>query len=136
MHLPFLQAALDWFSVVPLVVGDASEDEVSATLETLWGGAETRIIVSSDLSHHHDHATAQKLDRVAADRITRLEPVTTQQACGALPVNGLLHSAHTHGLRARTLDLRNSGDTAGDRNRVVGYASFAFVEARRVGERR
>lgn len=126
VHLPFLQAALDWFSVVPLVVGDASEDKVSAALELLWGGAETRIIVSSDLSHYHDHATAQQLDRATAERITRLEPVTTQQACGANALNGLLHSTRTHGLRPRVLDLRNSGDTAGDKSRVVGYGAVAF----------
>ena len=126
VHLPFLQTVLDWFSVVPLVVGDVSEDKVSAILEALWGGAETRIIVSSDLSHYHDHATAQQLDRKTAAQITRLEPVTIQQACGAQPVNGLLHAARRHGLRARALDLRNSGDTAGDKSRVVGYGAFAF----------
>jgi AmmeMemoRadiSam system protein B len=129
VHLPFLQAVLDWFSVVPMLVGDASEAEVSTVLEMLWGGAETRIIVSSDLSHYHDHTTAQQLDRTTAERIARLEPVTTQQACGAQTVNGLLHSARKHGLRTRVLDLRNSGDTAGDKARVVGYGAFAFVRA-------
>jgi AmmeMemoRadiSam system protein B len=127
VHLPFLQVALDWFSVVPLIVGDASEDEVNVALELLWGGAETRIIVSSDLSHYHNHDTARQLDRKTANQITSLKRVNTDQACGALPVNGLLHSARTHGLRPRVLDLRNSGDTAGDKARVVGYGAFAFV---------
>jgi len=126
VHLPFLQTALNQFTVVPLVVGEASEKEVSAVLEALWGGAETRIVISSDLSHYHDHTTAQQLDQQTAEDILTLRPVQTSQACGAHALNGLLHSARTHSLRPRVLDLRNSGDTAGDKSRVVGYGAFTF----------
>lgn len=126
VHLPFLQTALDQFTLVPLVVGDATEEEVSTVLEALWGGPETRIVISSDLSHFHDYETAQQLDRETANHVTELSPVTTAQACGAMPLNGLLHSAREHELQARILDLRNSGDTAGDKSRVVGYGAFTF----------
>lgn len=126
VHLPFLQTALNQFAIVPLVVGEASATEVSAVLEALWGSAETRIIISSDLSHYHDHTTAQQLDQQTAEDILNLRPVKTTQACGAYPLNGLLHSARTHSLRPRLLDLRNSGDTGGDKSRVVGYGAFTF----------
>lgn len=126
VHLPFLQTALDQFILMPLVVGEASATEVSAVLEALWGGAETRIVISSDLSHYYDHTTAQQLDQQTAEDILNLRPVQATRACGAHALNGLLHSARTHSLRPRVLDLRNSGDTAGDKSRVVGYGAFAF----------
>jgi len=126
VHLPFLQTALNQFTLVPLFVGEANEAEVSTVLEALWGGAETRIVISSDLSHYYDHNTAQQLDRQTAEDILNLRPVQTSQACGANALNGLLHSARAHSLRPRMLDLRNSGDTAGDRSRVVGYGAFTF----------
>ena len=128
VHLPFLQAVLDHFQLVPLVVGDAREEEVSLVIEKLWGGPETRIIISSDLSHFHDYALARRLDAETATAIEELQPVTPEQACGATPLNGLLCSARKHHLSARTIDLRNSGDTAGDRARVVGYGAFVFNE--------
>jgi len=126
VHLPFLQVVLNQFTLVPLVVGDATELEVSAVLDRLWGGMETRVLISSDLSHYHDYATARRLDEQTADQIEHLKPVATDQACGAFPLNGLLCSARKHGLHPHRLDLRNSGDTAGDRSRVVGYGAFAF----------
>jgi len=128
VHLPFLQTILGHFHVVPLVVGRASEAEVSVVLQELWGGPETRIIVSSDLSHFHDYSVAHQLDMETAARIQRLHPITTDQACGSVPVNGLLRAARIHNLTPYTLDLRNSGDTAGSRSRVVGYGAFAFTE--------
>jgi AmmeMemoRadiSam system protein B len=127
VHLPFLQVALRDFQVVPLVVGDASEREVAEVLDRLWGGPETRIIISSDLSHYHDYASACRLDRETARRIEQLEPVSSEQACGAVPLDGLLHAARARGMILRTLDLRNSGDTAGPRDQVVGYGAFAAV---------
>jgi len=127
VHLPFLQTVLGHFYLVPLVVGHAHEDEVSAVLEKLWGGPETRIIVSSDLSHFHDYAVAHRLDMETAARIEKLQPVASDQACGSVPLNGLLHAARTYNLTPHTLDLRNSGDTAGNRSRVVGYGAFAFT---------
>ena len=128
VHLPFLQVVLDHFKLVPLVVGDARAEEVNVALEKLWGGPETRFIISSDLSHFHDYALARRLDAETASCIEALQPVTTDQACGALPLNGLLHAARKHKFASHTIDLRNSGDTAGDRSRVVGYGAFAFGE--------
>src|SRR5512135_107910 len=127
VQLPFLQSVLGDFEIVPFAVGDATPEEVAEVIEALWGGPETLIVVSSDLSHYHRYADAQAIDRATADAILQLRPnVDHGQACGATPVNGLLLSARKHGLGAELLDLCNSGDTAGDRSRVVGYASFAF----------
>lgn len=129
VHLPFLQQVLTDFSLVPLVVGDASAEEVAAVLDRLWGGAETLIVVSSDLSHYLDYATASRVDRNTVNRITALDAsISHHEACGGTPINGLLLAARRRGLEARLLDLRNSGDTAGPRDRVVGYAAFAFRE--------
>lgn len=129
VQLPFLQAVLGDFSIVPFAVGEASAMDVAAVLDLLWGGPETLIVVSSDLSHYHRYDEAQRIDRDTADGILALDPTLDhEQACGATPVNGLLRSARRRGLVPELLDLRNSGDTAGDRSRVVGYASFAFVE--------
>jgi AmmeMemoRadiSam system protein B/AmmeMemoRadiSam system protein A len=128
VHLPFLQTVLGKFSVVPLVVGRAGPEEVAQVLERLWGGEETLLVVSSDLSHYLDYARAQAKDRETARAILNREPtLDPYQACGAAPVNGLLLAASRRGLVPELLDLRNSGDTAGDRSRVVGYASFAFL---------
>ena len=133
VQLPFLQSVLDDFTLVPLAVGDASPDEVAEVLERLWGGTDTVIIVSSDLSHYLTYDEARRTDRSTVDTILALGPdeITHHQACGGTPVNGLLRAARAHGLRARLLDLRNSGDTAGDRDRVVGYAAVAFTEEAR-----
>jgi MEMO1 family protein len=129
VQLPFLQVVLGDFALVPLAVGDATPEEISQALELVWGGPETRIIISSDLSHYNDYQVARRLDRSAADAIEHLKPddLSEDQACGHGPIRGLLRAAAAHGLRARTLDLRTSGDTAGPRDRVVGYGAFAFV---------
>lgn len=129
VHLPFLQAVLADFSLVPLVVGGATVDEVAEILDLLWGGEETLIVVSSDLSHYHDYHTARELDAATARAVEALRPeeIDTEQACGCLPVGGLLTVARRRGLTARLLDLRNSGDTAGPRKEVVGYGAFAVA---------
>lgn len=130
VHLPFLQQVFGDFSLVPLAVGDATPAQVAEVLERLWGGPETLLVVSSDLSHYLPYEAARRADRATLERILELQPVLDhQQACGATPINGLLVCARRHGLTPRLLDLRNSGDTAGDRQRVVGYVSVAFQEA-------
>lgn len=127
VQLPFLQAALDDFALVPFAVGDASGHEVAEVMGRLWGGDETLIVVSSDLSHYHAYADARRLDRRTADDILALQALGShEQACGATPVNGLVEAARRRGMQPQLLDLRNSGDTAGDKSRVVGYAAFAF----------
>lgn len=128
VHLPFLQAVLDDIGVVPLAVGEASAAEVGEVLERLWGGPETLIAVSSDLSHYHDYATAQRMDRATSRAIETLrgEDIGYDDACGRIPVRGLLHVARRRGLAGQTVDLRNSGDTAGTRDQVVGYGAYVF----------
>ncbi|MCC7327115.1 MAG: AmmeMemoRadiSam system protein B [Burkholderiales bacterium] len=129
VQLPFLQTVLGDFSLVPFVVGTATPDEVAAVIELLWGGPETLIVVSSDLSHYLSYADARRGDRRTADSILALAgAIDHDQACGATVVNGFIESARRHGLQPELLDLRNSGDTAGDRERVVGYAAFTFTE--------
>ncbi len=129
VQLPFLQSVLDDFTLLPLVVGQATAQEVAAVIDALWGGAETLIAISSDLSHYQPYANAQVLDAATAAKVLALQPLTSHEdACGATPLNGLLDVARRRHLHASLLDLRNSGDTAGDRSRVVGYAAFAFTE--------
>ncbi len=129
VELPFLQVLLGDFEVLPLVVGEADAAEVAEVLEAVWGGEETAIVVSSDLSHYLPYETAQRIDEETAQEILRLGgPIHPQRACGAYPVSGLLVAARRHGMAAELLDLRNSGDTAGDRRQVVGYGAFAFHE--------
>jgi AmmeMemoRadiSam system protein B len=126
VHLPFLQTILEEFTLVALVVGEATPVEVAEVIECLWGGPETLIVISSDLSHYHPYAIAQRLDRVTSDAIEalRYEDIDYNDACGRAPVSGLLQVARGRKLRARRIDLRNSGDTAGDRDRVVGYGAY------------
>ncbi|HFQ91542.1 MAG TPA: AmmeMemoRadiSam system protein B, partial [Chromatiales bacterium] len=129
VQLPFLQAVLSDFSLVPLVVGEARADEVCEVLEAAWGGPETLIVVSSDLSHYHDYDTARRLDSATSQAIESLQPerIHFEDACGRNPVNGLLLAARHHDLRVTTVDLRNSGDTAGPRDQVVGYGAYVFT---------
>ncbi len=141
VELPFLQVALARFELVPLVVGDASPEEVAEVLDRLWGGEETLIVVSTDLSHYHDYATAAALDRATADAIVALDVdgITAGAACGRNPLRGLLLAARRRGLVVSELDLRSSGDTAGGgdrsgrserrerREQVVGYGAFAVA---------
>lgn len=127
VQLPFLQTVLDSFELVPLAVGNASPAAVADVLAQLWGGAETLIVISSDLSHYHPYSHAQTTDRSTVGLILKMRAqLDHEQACGATPVNGLIQAASQQGLEPQLLDLRNSGDTAGDRARVVGYASVAF----------
>jgi AmmeMemoRadiSam system protein B len=128
VELPFLQRILGEFSIIPVLVGTASDDDVAALLDLVWGGPETIIVVSSDLSHYNDYATAQAIDRRTAEVIAELQPnqIGPDQACGHAAIRGLLEVARGRKLRTRCLDLRNSGDTAGSRNRVVGYGAFVF----------
>jgi MEMO1 family protein len=128
VHLPFLQTVLDDFRLIPVVVGACPAREVEAVIEALWGGDETVIVVSSDLSHYHSYAEARGID---ANTTARIEACTTslrgEEACGAYALNGLLLAAKARDMHVRTLDVRNSGDTAGDRDRVVGYGAYALA---------
>jgi AmmeMemoRadiSam system protein B len=127
VHLPFLQAQLGEFKLVPLVVGWTSPEAVAAVLERLWGGHETLVVVSSDLSHYHPYEDARRRDMDTAGRIERLElPLEGEQACGSHPLNGLLSLTRRLDLKVTRLDLRNSGDTAGSRDRVVGYGAWVL----------
>ena len=128
VHLPFLQAVLDDFTLVPIVVGECPAREVEAAIDMLWGGDETLIVVSSDLSHFHSYRDAQVIDANTTARIEAREATLDgDEACGAFALNGLMLAAKKRGLRVRTLDVRNSGDTAGDRSRVVGYGAYALA---------
>lgn len=130
VQLPFLQQVLGNFKLLPLAVGDAEPHEVAEVLEALWGGPETLIVISSDLSHYLPYRAAQSIDGETVERILALDgPLTHEQACGGTPISGLLLAARRHHLQPRLLGLCNSGDTAGDKQRVVGYAAIAFMEA-------
>jgi AmmeMemoRadiSam system protein B len=127
VQLPFLQRVLGDVVLVPLCVGDAPAHVVANVLRALWGGPETLILISSDLSHFLQYDEAAELDDTTVQRMCRLDAtVTHEQACGATPVNGLLTVGRDLGWVGTPLDVRNSGDTAGTRDRVVGYASVAF----------
>jgi AmmeMemoRadiSam system protein B len=130
VELPFLQTLLSSFQVVPLVVGDATPQDVAHVLGRLWGGPETLIVVSSDLSHYHDYETARRLDAATATAIEHGDwaSLGPNQACGCLAVAGLLVEAGRRGFKAHRLSLCNSGDTAGSRDRVVGYGAWMFAE--------
>jgi hypothetical protein len=127
VQLPFLQLVLGDFALVPLVAGDASAESVAEVLDALWGGDETRVVVSSDLSHYEPYERARRQDArtCAAIEALRPEALGEDDACGRVPIRGLLLAARARGLAVRALDLRSSGDTAGTRERVVGYGAFA-----------
>ncbi len=126
--LPFLQITLGEFSIVPILAGDASPSQTAEVLEAVWGGPETLVAVSSDLSHYYSYDKARELDQSTADAIETLDEtgIGPDRACGRVPIQGLLQAARKHSLQARCVDLRNSGDTAGPRDRVVGYGAFLF----------
>ena len=130
VHLPFLMRVLPRFSVAPFLVGPAAPAEIDTLLETLWGGPETTIVISSDLSHYLDYESARRLDAKTSEAIVALrhDEVGHEQACGRHAVNGLLRLARRRGLEAAALDVRSSGDTAGPRDHVVGYGAYAFFE--------
>jgi AmmeMemoRadiSam system protein B len=128
VQLPFLQSVLGEFTLLPLLVGRATAEQVAEVLEAIWGDDDTLIVISSDLSHYLPAADARHLDGRTARSILQLQGgLDHAQACGATPVNGLLLAARRHHLTPHLLDLRNSGDTAGSRDAVVGYAAFAFT---------
>jgi AmmeMemoRadiSam system protein B len=130
VHLPFLQHLLgDHWTLVPIAVGQATALDVADVLAALWGGAETLVVVSTDLSHYHDYATAKEIDRRTAAAIVarNADRIGSEDACGAHPLRGLLELSHRVGLDVELLDLRNSGDTAGDRSKVVGYGAFSVI---------
>ncbi len=129
VQLPFLQLLFDDFTLLPLVIGSAAPERVGATLAHAWGDASTLILVSSDLSHYHTYEQARHLDAVTTASILRREPTLAgEQACGAVGINGLLHLAGERDLPVSEIARCNSGDTAGDRSRVVGYGAFAVHE--------
>jgi hypothetical protein len=129
VQLPFLQEVLGAFGVLPIAVGRATTEQVGEALEALWGGDETVLVVSSDLSHYFDYDTAKRMDASTASAIEALEPnrIAHEGACGRIGVQGLLEVAERHKLVAQTLDLRSSGDTVGGRDEVVGYGAWAFT---------
>jgi MEMO1 family protein len=130
VQIPFLQQVLGEFRLVPIVAGEAPPDAVAALLDTLWGGEETLVVVSTDLSHYLDYGSCQDIDRRTAEAIEALDPsgLRRDSACGRVPLSGLLVAAKRRGMSIARLDLRNSGDTAGPRDRVVGYGSWALFE--------
>ena len=129
VQLPFLQTVLDDFELIPLAVGDTTTDEVASVLDALWGGPETLIVVSTDLSHFHRYVEAAELDARTASAIVALrsDDITELDACGARPLRGLLSAGAHHQLGMEQIDLRNSGDTSGDKKSVVGYGAFALT---------
>jgi AmmeMemoRadiSam system protein B len=129
VHLPFLQTVLGKFRLVPLAVGHTEPEDVAAVLDRVWGGPETLIVVSSDLSHYLSYREARSIDRATCEAILELRSdIDHDHACGATPVCGLALAARRRRMKPELLDLRNSGDTAGDKSRVVGYSAFAFYE--------
>ncbi|MEI7613206.1 MAG: AmmeMemoRadiSam system protein B [Betaproteobacteria bacterium] len=129
VQLPFLQSLFDEFTLIPLAVGHTPPEAVAEVIERLWGDDETLIVVSSDLSHYLPYEVAKSTDAQTAQQIMTFKPLLSHhQACGATPINGLLQVARAHQLHVKMIDLRNSGDTAGDTSRVVGYGAFAFFE--------
>jgi AmmeMemoRadiSam system protein B/AmmeMemoRadiSam system protein A len=130
VHLPFLQAVLGEFQLVPLVAGETPRDVVAAVLEEAWGGPETLIVISTDLSHYLDYESCRTTDAATVAAIENLDPaaIGSAQACGRVPVGGMLLAASHKGLTIKTLDVRNSGDTAGPKDRVVGYGAWALYE--------
>ena len=128
VHLPFLQTVLSNFQLTPLVVGDCRPDQVHQVLDTFWNQTDNLIVISSDLSHFHDYTTAQRMDQATSHAIETLayDKLDYDHACGRTPVQGVLLLAKEHGLTVQTVDLRNSGDTAGTKDRVVGYGAYVI----------
>ena len=132
VQLPFLQETLGQFALLPVAIGNASPDEVRTLLEELWGSDETLVVISSDLSHHHDYETAKRMDQATSRAIEQLEPgqIGRDDACGRTGIRALLEEARRRRLTPRTLDLRSSGDTAGTHDEVVGYGAWSFTASR------
>lgn len=136
IHLPFLQSCLRRFKLIPLVVGDASAEDVAEVLSLLWGGDETLVLISSDLSHFHEYGHAKKLDMKTAHSIENFNygAINSQSACGCRPMNGLLKLAAQRDMKIQRLGMCNSGDTAGHKNRVVGYGAWSLHENAMLGD--
>ena len=128
VQLPFLQEVLSEFKLVPIVVGEAEAEEIAAILDFFWEDKTTLFVISSDLSHYHPYEEAVQRDGITTESILHFNSVSSHQACGCKPVNGLLVQAKKHHLSARLLELKNSGDTAGSKDQVVGYGAYAFYE--------
>ena len=130
VQLPFLQSLLKEFSLLPFAVGGASPEQVETLLDELWLDPSQLVVVSSDLSHYLDYSSAQEIDSYTTQKIEHLDPtgLSGEHACGQRPVCGLLRYASKHGLKCEVIDVRNSGDTAGTRDRVVGYGAYLFYE--------
>jgi hypothetical protein len=127
VQLPFLQTTLGEFTLVPMAIGDAAPTIVADALEACWGGPETLIVASTDLSHYRDYDAARRIDaETARALVARADDLQDEQACGCRILNGLMRLARRRGLEVELLDLKNSGDTSGDRSRVVGYGAFAL----------
>ena len=127
VQCPFLQQVLTDFKLIPMVVGDASIYAVAEVINSLWGGDETLFVISSDLSHYLPYEEARQRDSMTSKAIEQLSPsLTGGQACGCYPLNGMIKVAQDRGMEVITLDVRNSGDTAGDRQRVVGYGAYVI----------
>ena len=129
MHLVMLQAMLPApFEIVPILVGDADPHDVAEALRLVWGGPETVIAVSSDLSHFLDRRSAESIDADTARRIETLDAQALEgrRACGFLPIKGALEIAAERDMRASGLHLATSADVGADASRVVGYGAFAF----------
>jgi AmmeMemoRadiSam system protein B len=130
VQLPFLQAVFEDMELIPLCIGSVEVDHVAELMERLWDDENALFVISSDLSHFHPYEEARELDRQAIELILNMQPdLSHEQACGATGINALLIVAKKRGMQAQLLDYRNSGDTAGDKGRVVGYASVAFSES-------
>jgi len=131
VQLPFLQSILPSFQLLPFVVGDASVKQVACLLARLWGDEHTLLVISSDLSHYLDYKSAVRKDQSTSEAIVQMrwQDIDYEDACGRNPMRGLLQLAHDRKLVAKLLDLRNSGDTAGTKDRVVGYGAYAFYES-------
>lgn len=128
VHLPFIQKVLGEVAIVPVVVGGARPETVAEAIERLWGGAETLFLISTDLSHFHSYEDARRIDAATIAAVLRGEAaLDSHQACGAIPLAGAILAARRRGLRPELIAACNSGDTAGGRDRVVGYAAFAMA---------
>jgi AmmeMemoRadiSam system protein B len=129
VQLPFLQIALGDFLLIPMVVGLATPETVATAIEAVWGGSETLVVISSDLSHFHPYAAAEAIDAATSRKIIDLQSgLGPEQACGCTGINALLSVARRRGLGIEEVDRCNSGDTAGSRDQVVGYAAYALYE--------
>src|SRR5687767_11051922 len=129
VQLPFLQKVLGEFALAPFAVGMASVREVAEVIERLWGGPETVVVISTDMSHYHSYEQARAIDRATITRIaTFATDIDHDEACGATPLNGLLFTSKQKNLSLKLLAACNSGDTAGGKGRVVGYSSFGLYE--------